>query len=99
MIPMYFGRSEAPLYGVYHAPVDFDSRQAAVFCYPFGQEYMRAHRAYRQLATRLTERDSMSCVSTTGERVTPVVPWKRSMQATGWKMSATPFRNSGIQPG
>ena len=56
MIPMYFGRSDAPLYGVYHAPVDFDSRQAAVFCYPFGQEYMRAHRAYRQLATRLTER-------------------------------------------
>ena len=28
----------------------------AVLCYPFGQEYMRAHRAFRQLATLLARR-------------------------------------------
>jgi len=54
MTPMYFGRSEAPLYGVYDAPIGADRNHGVVLCYPFGQEYMRAHRAYRQIATQLT---------------------------------------------
>lgn len=54
MTPMFFGRSESPLYGVYHPPPSRDRNQAVLLCYPFGQEYMRAHRAYRQLASQLT---------------------------------------------
>ncbi len=55
MIPMYFGRSDSPLYGVYHSPVSADRQHGVILCYPFGQEYMRAHRAYRHLASRLAE--------------------------------------------
>ncbi|HUH37907.1 MAG TPA: alpha/beta hydrolase [Spongiibacteraceae bacterium] len=54
MTPLYFGPSEAPLYGVYHPPLGADRHAGVVLCYPFGQEYMRAHRAYRQLAMMLT---------------------------------------------
>lgn len=31
---------------------------AVVLCYPFGQEYMRAHRAFRQLATLVSRKGS-----------------------------------------
>jgi alpha/beta superfamily hydrolase len=34
-----------------------DASSVAVLCYPFGQEYIRAHRAFRQLATLLSRRD------------------------------------------
>lgn len=55
MHPFYFGDSAAPLYGVYHAPRE-DRRDpvAVVMCYPFGVEYMRAHRAFRQLTHLLS---------------------------------------------
>lgn len=33
------------------APAGAAFASAVVLCYPFGQEYMRAHRAYRQVAT------------------------------------------------
>jgi pimeloyl-ACP methyl ester carboxylesterase len=56
MNPIYFGRSEAPLYGVYHAPTGAGRNRGVVLCYPFGQEYMRAHRAFRQIAWQLTNR-------------------------------------------
>ena len=40
------------LFGSYNAPVSGgDPHAVAVLCYPFGQEYMRAHRAYRQLSS------------------------------------------------
>lgn len=40
------------LFGSYNAPASGGEPHAAVvLCYPFGQEYMRAHRAYRQLAS------------------------------------------------
>lgn len=49
--PLYFGASGSPLYGVYHPPKSRQSRETGlVLCAPFGQEYMRAHRAFRQLA-------------------------------------------------
>lgn len=56
MNPLYFGSSDRPLYGVYHAPKARTGRRTGVvLCYPFGQEYMRAHRAFRQLAMLLAK--------------------------------------------
>ncbi len=56
MNPLLFGRPESPLYGVYQ-PAEGPARSiGVVLCYPFGQEYMRSHRAYRQLALLLTKR-------------------------------------------
>jgi pimeloyl-ACP methyl ester carboxylesterase len=43
------------LYGVHQAPEGKALDAGLVLCYPFGQEYMRAHRAYRQLALLLTK--------------------------------------------
>ncbi|MDB6059972.1 MAG: hypothetical protein JWM78_75 [Verrucomicrobiaceae bacterium] len=56
MIPYFFGSSEAPLYGVYLPPKATARDAGVVLCYPFGQEYMRAHRAYRQLASLLAKK-------------------------------------------
>lgn len=50
--PFFFGSSSQQLYACYHpaAPThDF----AALLCSPLGDEYIRAHRAYRLLAARL----------------------------------------------
>lgn len=50
MNPFYFGRGDRPLFGLYTP-----GRSAAgparsvLLCYPVGPEYMRAHRAFRQL--------------------------------------------------
>jgi pimeloyl-ACP methyl ester carboxylesterase len=52
--PMFFGSSAQPLYGVYHAPKARVGRQTGVvLCNSFGQEYMRSHRAFRQVALLL----------------------------------------------
>ncbi len=54
MNPFFFGRSQSQLYGVYHPPISQPARSEGVLlCYPFGQEYMRAHRAFRQIAMLL----------------------------------------------
>lgn len=55
MNTFYFGASARPLYGAYHPPVSA-ARGGVLLCYPFGQEYMRAHRAFRQLALLLSQR-------------------------------------------
>lgn len=56
MNPIFFGRAPKSLFGVYHPPKAAQARQTGiVLCYPFGQEYMRAHRAFRQLALLLTK--------------------------------------------
>ncbi len=49
--PFYFGPLEKQLYGIYEAGSGRNS--AVLLCYPLGDEYMRGHRAYRQLALRL----------------------------------------------
>jgi pimeloyl-ACP methyl ester carboxylesterase len=42
---------------VHHPPKGKQAREeGVVLCYPMGQEYMRAHRAYRQLANLLSRR-------------------------------------------
>jgi pimeloyl-ACP methyl ester carboxylesterase len=55
--PLFFGESARPLYGVYHPPSINQYRDEGVLlCYPAGQEYLRLHRAYRQLATLLADK-------------------------------------------
>ncbi len=55
MTPLFFGDSNAPLFGVYHGPSGRPRNEGVLLCYPFGQEYMRAHRANRQLAMLLAK--------------------------------------------
>ncbi|MCE2953016.1 MAG: alpha/beta fold hydrolase [Gemmatimonas sp.] len=56
MNALFFGSSDAPLYGVYHPPKARSGRRTGiVLCAPFGQEYMRSHRAFRQLALMLAK--------------------------------------------
>lgn len=50
----HFGPSRS-LFGSF-APGSDTPGAVAVLCYPFGQEYMRAHRAFRQVATLLARR-------------------------------------------
>lgn len=55
MNTILFGRAPQSLFGVYHPPRTVRARHSGVvLCYPFGQEYMRAHRAFRQLAFLLS---------------------------------------------
>lgn len=57
MKALFFGPARHQLLGVYHPPAATRDRfQGVVMCYPFGQEYMRAHRAIRQLATTLSNK-------------------------------------------
>lgn len=57
MEAFFFGSSSSPLYGVYHpAHSAADRFEGIVLCYPFGQEYMRAHRAFRQLSNMLAQK-------------------------------------------
>lgn len=75
MNPFFFGKSENPLYGVYQAPqIDTPKTKAILLCSPFGQEYMRSHRAYRQLALLLSKKghhvlrfDYRGCGDSSGE--------------------------------
>ena len=53
--PFYFGTSTKSLFGCYHAPQSRSPRESSVvLCYPMGGEYIRSHRAYQQLAVRLS---------------------------------------------
>tara|TARA_R110001599_G_scaffold126807_4_gene300004 strand:+ start:2795 stop:3583 length:789 start_codon:yes stop_codon:yes gene_type:complete len=57
MNPFFFGNSSHPLYGVYHPPsATPHQKEAILLCPPFGQEYMRSHRAYRQLTLLLNKK-------------------------------------------
>lgn len=51
--PFYFGPDRA-LFGCYHRPQRQPARSCAVvLCHPMGEEYIRFHRALRQLAVQL----------------------------------------------
>ena len=56
MNPFFFGNSSHPLYGVFHPPAHPVKHKGVLLCAPFGQEYMRSHRAYRQLAMLLAKK-------------------------------------------
>jgi pimeloyl-ACP methyl ester carboxylesterase len=49
--PFYFGSPTEQLFGCYHEPPAWPGRECGLLlCYPLGQEYVRVHRAYYQLA-------------------------------------------------
>jgi amino acid adenylation domain-containing protein len=53
--PFYFGNGDNHLFGCYHKPrKNSNSRCGIVLCYPVWQEYIRSHRAFVQLAARMT---------------------------------------------
>lgn len=53
MEAFYFGEADRRLFGIYHAPRAEGRRGIGLLlCYPFGQEYIRSHRSFRQLAVR-----------------------------------------------
>jgi uncharacterized protein len=55
MNPFFFGPSERPLFGVYSQARNVSgSPDAVLLCYPIMGEYLRAHRAFRQLNNLLT---------------------------------------------
>jgi pimeloyl-ACP methyl ester carboxylesterase len=57
MNPLFFGSSRNPLYGVFHpAAGSIQRKEGVLLCPPFGQEYMRSHRAFRQLALLLSKK-------------------------------------------
>jgi uncharacterized protein len=52
--PFFFGPDNAQLFGCYHEPSAWPSRDhGVVICYPFGQEYIRSYRACHHLALQL----------------------------------------------
>jgi uncharacterized protein len=57
MHPFFFGTSSRRLFGAYHSPEGGRGRgPAVVLCQPFGHEYLRGHRAFRNLAIAIAER-------------------------------------------
>lgn len=57
MRPLYFGKSQSPLFGIYHPPAQaapVGKAGAVLLCNPFGQEAIRAHRIYSVLAQKLS---------------------------------------------
>ncbi len=55
MNPLFFGASDAPLFGVFEpAASDVDKDHAVVLCPPLGHEYFCAHWLLRQSAQKLT---------------------------------------------
>jgi len=55
MNPFFFGTRDRRIFGVYE-PAAFGTagKRAAVICYPWGAEYLHAHRTMRQLALKLS---------------------------------------------
>jgi uncharacterized protein len=54
MTPFYFGAGRRRLFGIYEpAVLTGRGKRGAVLCYPWGPEYVHAHRVMRQLAIRL----------------------------------------------
>jgi pimeloyl-ACP methyl ester carboxylesterase len=52
----YFGARERRLFGIFTpASAKKSSARAAALCYPWGQEYIRAHRSMRRLAVQLSD--------------------------------------------
>lgn len=54
--PFFFNGSSGQLFGCYHPPYLQPSKDCSVvLCYPMGDEYIRFHRSYLQLARRLSK--------------------------------------------
>lgn len=84
MNPFFFGPSGRPLFGVYSHGQGTDASSGSVLlCYPVGSEYMRAHRAFRQLHNLLSRaglnvlRFDYSCTGDSGG-------WGSEASLTDW---------------
>jgi pimeloyl-ACP methyl ester carboxylesterase len=52
----YVGNEERKLYSVYYEPrPSANNEKAVILCYPIGQEYIRCHRMYSNLAGKLVQ--------------------------------------------
>jgi len=52
----FFGKQNKQLFGCYHQPSSNPLRDCAVLlCYPMGQEYIRSHRTFTQMAVHLAK--------------------------------------------
>jgi len=52
----YVGSGQNKLYSVYYEPkVCANNSKAVILCYPIGQEYIRCHRMYSNLASKLVQ--------------------------------------------
>jgi len=70
----YFGPENKRLFGAWHHSQTGEASTAVVLCYPMGQEYMRIHRTYVELARSLAEQglevlrfDYYGCGDSSGE--------------------------------
>lgn len=52
--PFFFGNEERALFGIYRRAVK-PSNHGVVLCYPHAHEYIRCHRAFREIAKRLVK--------------------------------------------
>jgi uncharacterized protein len=52
--PLYFGPSQFARFGVFHPGSAPAAARGVLLCYPLGHEYIRAHRAYRNLAVTIS---------------------------------------------
>jgi uncharacterized protein len=52
-MPFYFGEQGRQLFGVFHSPEDCTRKTAFVFCHPYAEEKLWAHRSYVSLARNL----------------------------------------------
>ena len=55
MTPFYFGSRGRRLFGVYHPAQGGGGSRAALLCYPWGHEYVNAHRSLVRLANLLSQ--------------------------------------------
>lgn len=56
MTPFYFGQSQQPLFGIYRpAREGSPATRGVLLCPPMGQDFMRSHRALRQLSQQLAK--------------------------------------------
>ncbi len=53
--PLYFGSTSKRLFGCYQEPAEGGRGVGVVLCQPLWREYIRSHRAFRQLAVRLSD--------------------------------------------
>jgi len=54
--PLFFEREDHRLFGVMHIPEEDEVKRAFVFCHPFGEEKLWAHRVYVSFARELASR-------------------------------------------
>jgi pimeloyl-ACP methyl ester carboxylesterase len=84
-LPFFFG-TRGELFGIYH-PAPRSMGKAVLLCAPLGQDYIRCHRLYRQLASTLAAEgmpvlrfDYYGCGDSAG--ASSEVDWDRCLQDT-----------------